>query len=1411
MHFHIPAPLTRLSHLVLLAVVSLGALPAAAQQLPNSGFENGWSACTPWTSGEQNQTGTCPASWTISHVGGVKIGWSWSGATVVGNEIAGYNSSSAVRIVNTANPMQASEIVPGYITLGTTWSTSTIKGTTASNKDGGTWGGIDFSYRPDAVSFYYKRTQGSGSTAAAHVIFYSWKGTFTQNDVPANLAYNLIITPSATKVTMTDRERHVLDMPTTLGGSKSQTSDAQLIASIDHEITATPKDWTRLVVDIDYHVDGVDPAKANVIFSAGDYWSQSDVKKDDALEIDDIKLLYYSRLKSVAYDGKTYSFDDEYELSIDAYLSDFDDACSALAFENLGGGKTADIAVEKEPAYNRIKVTVSNSIGVDEDGLSEHVYYVNCKHPVITEITINSTKIDLSAPVYAGYLKDFEDADINVTMGGVEGSAVITRDEDASTITVAMPEGTVTDQPTSYTIQCWKPVSEIIFPEAIPAEMLTGDVVTFRASDFGFAPEGAAEAEIERLEADKTSEAVLTYADGVYTLKANDPCTVILTAVSKNGYSAAKEIAVKPRPLVSIAFKEAKYGIVKGKGRRFSVSDLVFNPENAYDKSFEFSVTDEGDAATKSYNDDHSEVTITPYEQQPISITVTSKVDANVTATASIEVGDQIVVPAKIKEAEGFDVPKTLYIGEMQSLTIPTVIYPENYNVGVTTTWTSDNEAVLAVDAASGAITFAEGAVPAEAVNVTVTASFKNENEEAASVAKTFTFEVRQPVTSLKWQDAEGSAITQLEMKQHETPVAHAFIAPETASDKSIAYTIEPEGIISYDEATGTITATGYGRATITATATNDATADNGRQPVVAALDVAVTAMPVEITINGYDHYWVGKEFQLSATIEPEAASAAILAWSSSNPDVATVDESGLLTVLAEGETTILARAANGTEGGITINAETYKGISRSIDGWMTVTDAQGEVNTVETTVTFATTSPSEMDLSIEQFSIKGLRLGTVNLYNATYSSISEGADGHTAKCNVACDDNEVSVMNGSIRALVSIAGGSEADFAANTAELTIAITVPDWDNEKATAVFSTTKPDEPENPEQPDVPAAGTVTKYPGTISFTVAPENEGEESVKYDLDVIVTVTDKGETDAEGNSIVSIDFPALRFHKYYYDSYSRSDDEEGFYYVYDYAPFTLTDVVATRSGTTTTYIRERGPVAVTLADGTADEYMAGLSGSATDAGVARMALTLGVPGSDTDIKGSFSNTQAPAGEVYDGKLTIEMGGQMLTEGDGQDATVNIVPDEAGTSATFILPNFTLASMGLSLGDIRVDNVTVDAQEDGTRYYSGSVSGMVLADGQITADVELSGTVTADNMADMNITVMWNGIPINVHFTGELSSSTSGISAPSMADDDNDARSEWFTLNGVRVDGSNLATGIYIERRGGRSRKVLVR
>ena len=92
-------------------------------QLPNAGFENKWGDCIPWTStGNTKAHGTTPSPWCISNV----IGINGLGATMTGDKVMGYDSSGAVQITNTANTMLNTVAVPGYVTLGTTWSTSVM-------------------------------------------------------------------------------------------------------------------------------------------------------------------------------------------------------------------------------------------------------------------------------------------------------------------------------------------------------------------------------------------------------------------------------------------------------------------------------------------------------------------------------------------------------------------------------------------------------------------------------------------------------------------------------------------------------------------------------------------------------------------------------------------------------------------------------------------------------------------------------------------------------------------------------------------------------------------------------------------------------------------------------------------------------------------------------------------------------------------------------------------------------------------------------------------------------------------------------------------------------------------------------------------------------------------------------------
>jgi len=274
---------------------------AAQQQLPNAGFEDGWGACIPWTSTGNNDTFTpkgasqnvqTPGNWTISHVIGMKFLGKWMGSTAVGEATEGYNSNKAVKVYNSSNSALNTQIVPGYFTLGTTWSTAKGMG---NNPDGGSFGGVAFSNRPESITFMYKRTHGGESTEPATVVAYLWKGTFKQIDVPGNIDMS-----KPTTCTMTNRDRNILGMSTSQGGEV--TEKGTLIAKIDYKIEGDATEWTECTIPFEYVSDET-PEMINVIFSAGDYWSTSP-EVDNALYIDDVKLNYPAEKTVTDYKGK---------------------------------------------------------------------------------------------------------------------------------------------------------------------------------------------------------------------------------------------------------------------------------------------------------------------------------------------------------------------------------------------------------------------------------------------------------------------------------------------------------------------------------------------------------------------------------------------------------------------------------------------------------------------------------------------------------------------------------------------------------------------------------------------------------------------------------------------------------------------------------------------------------------------------------------------------------------------------------------------------------------------------------------------------------------------------------------------------------------------------------------------------
>lgn len=281
-----------------LLLLSVAALTANAQQI-NGDFDAAWEKCVPWDSkGNTMKKGMQPQGWHMANVVlagevGEKITRSAE------DEPANY----AVKVKNIYNSA-VKQNIPGYFTLGTPWATAETWFTKVRNSDGGVFGGKEFIYHPDAISFEYQRDNSNGTDEQATVLAYLWNGTWTQKDVPGNTEVGVFGWGNATRVDMQNRERNVLGMSkTATGGDVTKTDGATLVATIDHAITeSTEGEWKTDTIPFVYK-EGCETAgveNINVIFSSANYFGpQSDIKAGNSLTVDNVKLIYYHALSSL--------------------------------------------------------------------------------------------------------------------------------------------------------------------------------------------------------------------------------------------------------------------------------------------------------------------------------------------------------------------------------------------------------------------------------------------------------------------------------------------------------------------------------------------------------------------------------------------------------------------------------------------------------------------------------------------------------------------------------------------------------------------------------------------------------------------------------------------------------------------------------------------------------------------------------------------------------------------------------------------------------------------------------------------------------------------------------------------------------------------------------------------------------
>lgn len=325
-------------------------------------FEGTWEKCIPWdTAGNKKQSGKTPNGWCVSNVYTSIV----SKPFVVGTSLDIYNDESdfAVSLKNTD---YAGQNIPAYMTLGTSWATAV--GADGHDADGGSFGGKDFTSRPDAISFDYMRDDSKGPENAT-IVAYLWKGKYTQHKVPGN---TVLLPWNLKTCDMIDRDRNILGMSTDKGGDVTTENNATCIASFTHNITkSTDNKWESLTIPFEYKTSDT-PEKINIIFSATDYFDRSKIVSGNSLCVDKVKYVYYHTLSDIKLNGTTINGFNENrtEYTVKGNMADYK---NALDCTPKSANSTKN--VNWNDAENLVTITVKGS-NYAEDNESMTVYTI---------------------------------------------------------------------------------------------------------------------------------------------------------------------------------------------------------------------------------------------------------------------------------------------------------------------------------------------------------------------------------------------------------------------------------------------------------------------------------------------------------------------------------------------------------------------------------------------------------------------------------------------------------------------------------------------------------------------------------------------------------------------------------------------------------------------------------------------------------------------------------------------------------------------------------------------------------------------------------------------------------------------------------------------------------------------------
>ena len=284
--------------------------------------------------------------------------------------------------------------------------------------------------------------------------------------------------------------------------------------------------------------------------------------------------------------------------------------------------------------------------------------------------------------------------------------------------------------------------------------------------------------------------------------------------------------------------------------------------------------------------------------------------------------------------------------------------------------WASSRQSVAIIDKSGLVTAIAEGTS-----NITATAGGKTGTSlviVSKRVVEVSSIELNKTALSL----VEGEEFT-----------LEATVKPDDATDKTVSWSSSAPEIASVDA--GKVTAIAEGETTITATA--------GEKSATCKVVVSKKVIAVEsIELNKTElPLKEGESEKLFAVIKPDDATDKSVAWSSSNTNVATVDQSGKVTAKAKGTATIKAEAQDGSGKSTTCPVTVKRLVSSIRLNKTSISIYNGKTETLTATVI-----PSEASNTAVTWASSNTSVATVSS-----SGVVTGKSRGTATITVTADD----------------------------------------------------------------------------------------------------------------------------------------------------------------------------------------------------------------------------------------------------------------------------------------------------------------------------------------------------------------------------------------------------------------------